>query len=388
MENDSQGPTATAVINEQRDIKTLLFGSLAFLGAGTSLIFCYAQVLISLMAPVFGFGEFDINIHLQAFFMWGFGLVTVIGLLRDRSQHYSNIPLIMGISAVLVIAGTLYAYYDIRILILGYVLLVISALLNQNMKLANLNKEVRVQAQQLKEFNSSLEEKVQTQVTEIEQLARLKRFLSTEVADMITAEGNESLLDSHRRLVACLFCDVRNFTAFSEAVEPEEVMDVLQTVHERMGQMVAQHGGTIGFRAGDGLMVIFNDPLPSPNPVAEAANLACEMRTVFAQIQSHWKELGHEIGLGIGISYGYATLGLIGSEGRYDYTAIGNAVNIAARLCDKAMDGEILLDKRAQVEVDNEIQLEPVGLCDLKGIRTPVETYKVAASGSGFAENI
>lgn len=381
MKNFSQEIVSSIAAERQRNAKTFWFGSLAFVGAGTSLVFCYAQVLISLMAPVFGFGQFDINIHLQAFFMWGFGLVTVVGLVRDRKQHNSNLPLAMGVSAVMVIAGTLYIFYDIRILILGYVLLVISALLNQNMKLGNLNKEVRVQSQQLKEFNSTLEEKVQNQVAEIEQLARLKRFLSTEVADLITAEGNESLLDSHRQLISCLFCDVRNFTAFSEEVEPEEVMDVLQTVHERMGHMVAKHGGTIGFRAGDGLMAIFNDPLPSPNPVAESIHLALEMMAAFGEIQSHWKELGHDIGLGIGISYGYATLGLIGSEGRYDYTAIGNVVNIAARLCDKAQDGEIFLDKRVQVEIDDETQVELVGLLDLKGIRTQVETFKVINPG-------
>ena len=377
MSDSSQAPKQSVAAEARHDQGKMLFGSLAFVGAGASLVFCYAQVLISLIAPLFGLGAFEMNINLQAVFMWGFGLVTVIGLLRDRKQHKSNLPLIMSVCAVTVIAGTLYAFYDIRILILGYVLLVISALLNQNMKLGNLNQEVQVQSRKLRELNSTLEERVQTQVTEIEQLARLKRFLSTEVADLITSEGKESLLDSHRRLIACLFCDVRNFTTFSEAAEPEEVMDVLQAVHERMGRLVAEHGGTIGYRAGDGLMVIFNDPLPCRDPVAEAAKLACEMKAAFKEIQAHWRELGHDLGIGIGIAYGYATLGLIGSEGRYDYTAIGNVVNIAARLCDRAEDGEIFVDKRARIEIDGETQIEPVGLLDLKGIGTQVETFKV-----------
>ena len=377
MSDISQDTDQTVVAEAQHDRGTLLFGSLAFIGAGASLIFCYAQVLISLIAPLFGLGAFELNIHLQAVFMWGFGLVTVVGLVRDRKQHHSNWPLILSVCAVAVIAGTLYAFYDIRILILGYVLLVISALLNQNMKLESLNQEVRAQSRQLRELNSTLEERVRTQVAEIEKLARLKRFLSTEVADLITAEGRESLLDSHRRLIACLFCDVRNFTTFSEAVEPEEVMDVLQAVHERMGHLVAEHGGTIGYRAGDGMMVIFNDPLPSRDPVVEATKLACEMRTTFKEIQEHWRELGHNLGLGVGVAYGYATLGLIGSEGRYDYTAIGNVVNIAARLCDRAEDGEILVDKRAQIEIDGEARIEPAGHLDLKGIGTQVEAFRI-----------
>ena len=168
MSDISQVSEQSVAAEARHDQGTMLFGSLAFIGAGASLVFCYAQVLISLIAPLFGLGAFEMNINLQAVFMWGFGLVTVIGLLRDRKHHKSNLPLIMSVCAVAVIAGTLYAFYDIRILILGYVLLVISALLNQNMKLGNLNQEVQVQSRKLRELNSTLEERVQTQVTEIE----------------------------------------------------------------------------------------------------------------------------------------------------------------------------------------------------------------------------
>lgn len=330
-----------------------------------------------MIAPLFGLPEFEMNIHLQALFMWAFALVTVIGLAQDRKLHGNTIPLIMSAGAVIIIVGTLYTFYDVRILILGYVFLVIAALLNQNMMLGSLNVEVQKQARQLRELNSTLEQRVETQVREIERLAKLKRFLSTAVADLITAEGKESLLDSHRRLIACLFCDVRNFTSFSEAVEPEEVMNVLQAVHEHMGHLVAEHNATIGYRAGDGLLVIFNDPLPCADPVLEAAQLALEMKDSFAKIQAHWRKLGHDLGFGIGIAYGYATLGLIGSEGRYDYTPIGNVVNIAARLCDRAGDGEILIDDRAYLELEHKAGIEPVGRLDLKGIGKQVETYKV-----------
>ncbi|MEM7123815.1 MAG: adenylate/guanylate cyclase domain-containing protein [Pseudomonadota bacterium] len=353
------------------------FGSLAFLGAAASLVFCYGQVLISLLAPLFGMAAFELNIHLQAVFMWGFALVTVMGLFNDQKLHKSKVPLVVSAVAVVTIIFTLYVYYDIRILILGYVLLVIAALLNQNMRLVSLNREVKAQADRLSDLNQTLEKRVEDQVEEIERIAQLKRFLSSEVADLITAEGKESLLDSHRRQIACLFCDLRNFTAFSESVEPEDVMDVLQAVHTTMGDLAARHGGSIGHLSGDGLMVIFNDPLPCDEPVARAIRLALDMRRAFTDIQARWRDLGHELGLGIGIAYGYATLGLIGSEGRHDYTAIGNVVNIAARLCDQADDGDILIDKRAHVEVETATQTEAAGLLSLKGVGKKVEAYKV-----------
>ncbi len=350
--------------------RSVLFGTLAFAGAGVSLVFCYGQILISLLAPLFGLAAFELDIHWQSVFMWGFGLVTVVGLARDKRRHHSDVPTMLGVGAVAVIAGTLYTYYDIRLLILGYALLFVSALVNQIYNLGNLTKEVMA-------LNETLEARVEAQVTEIERLARLKRFLSSEVADLITSEGDESLLDSHRRLVACLFGDVRNFTEFSEAVEPEDAMKVLQSVHEMMGRLIAARGGTIGYRAGDGLMIIFNDPLPCEAPVLEAARLALDMREVFTEIEEDWRNLGHELGFGIGIAFGYATLGLIGSEGRYDYTAIGNAVNVAARLSDKAEGGQILIDKRGCVEIEDVFHTEHVGYLDLKGVGHPVEAYQL-----------
>jgi class 3 adenylate cyclase len=320
---------------------------------------------------------FGINPDVQAVLMWAFAFLAVIGLYRDKKHHHDETPLILGLIALIVIVGTLYTYYDVRILILGYLLLVIAALLNPAKLLTDLNRSVQMQASELAELNSTLEERVQMQVEEIERLARLKRFLSSEVADLIMVEGKESLLNSHRRVIACLFCDVRNFTAFSEAVEPEEVMDVLQSVHQHLGQLVAEQGGTIGYRSGDGLMVIFNDPLACDDPMLKATKLSLEMKAAFERVQKHWKKLGHDLGFGIGVAYGYATLGLIGSEGRYDYTAIGNVVNIAARLCDRADDGEILIDKRACVEIEDKAQIETIGPLDLKGVGKQVETYKV-----------
>jgi class 3 adenylate cyclase len=155
-------------------------------------------------------------------------------------------------------------------------------------------------------------------------------------------------------------------------------MNLLQAVHEEIGRLAASHGGTIGFRAGDGVMVIFNDPLPCPDPVKRAVSLARDINATFAEIRKRWRDLGHRIGMGIGISYGYATLGLIGTEGRRDYTAIGNAVNIAARLCDQAEDGAILLEKRAYLEVEGDIPCEASGQFALKGLSKDVEVFRVA----------
>ena len=374
---------ARAGTGQERSGRRLPFGFLAYAGVGMSLLFCYANILVVLFAPLMGLSPSGINPHVQAVAMWLFALVAVIGLLKNAMQHGDRWPLVLGVAGLAVIVGTLYTYYDILILILGYLLLVAGALLNPVRLLADLNRSVRTQAAELARLNDSLEQRVGLQVEEIERLARLKRFLSSEVADLITTEGKESLLESHRRLIACLFCDVRNFTAFSDAVEPEEVMDVLQSVHQNMGRLVAAHGGTIGYRAGDGLMVVFNDPLPCDDPVSRAAKLALEMRGAFTEVQDHWRKLGHDIGFGIGISYGYATLGLIGSEGRFDYTAIGNAVNIAARLCDRAEDGEILIDHRAQVEIEDKAEAEALGALDLKGVGKPVDAYRIIGFDHG-----
>jgi len=355
----------------------LPFGFWACLFVSISIFFCYAQVLADLLAPLFGGDAIQVNIHVQAVLMWVSGLFGVAALYRDRRQHGGWVPVVVATLGLAIIVATLYGYYDVLILIAGYLLLVIATLLNPAKMLRGLNRSVQAQALALAELNRTLEDRVETQVGEIERLARLKRFLSSEVADLVTAQGEESLLNSHRRQIACLFCDIRNFTAFSDSVEPEEVMTLLQAVHESMGHLVARQGGTIGFRAGDGIMVIFNDPLTVDQPVLRAVRLGLDLKAAFAEVQERWRKLGHELGFGIGVAYGYATLGLIGAEGRYDYTAIGNVVNVAARLCDRAEDGQILIDKRAQIEIENAIPTERVGELELKGVSKSVETYRV-----------
>ncbi len=359
------------------------FGFVTFLGAGVSLLTCYYKLIAGTVATTFGIVLFDPNIHLQAVIMWLFVALAVAGLYYDRRRHGKNLPLVLGAIAFVLIFGTLYTVYEPRIEVLAYLFLIAGAFLNQYFLMQRLYAQTLRHADELRTLNSSLSEQVREQVTEIEKLAHLKRFLSPEIADLVTREGNADLLESHRQLVACLFCDIRNFTQFSEDVEPEDVMDVLKDMHRRADAMVSEHGGTICYRSGDGLMVIFNDPIPSDEPVLQATKLALHLKAAFMTTSERWLELGYNLGFGIGISYGYATLGMIGSDERSDYTAIGRVVNIAARLCDRARDGEILIDKRAQIEIADVAEFAEMTLEDVKGISRPVEVFSIKALRDG-----
>ncbi|MGI9569114.1 MAG: adenylate/guanylate cyclase domain-containing protein [Desulfobulbia bacterium] len=353
------------------------FGFLAYLGAGASVAACFAKFILGFIFVLFGFEAISVNPHIQAVFMWVFGLVAIVGLARDKKYHNSIAPLAIGVCGFLIIVGTLYTYYDDLILLSGYIFLVIAAFLNQNVMLNNQNETIQYQANQLASLNSTLEERVQIQVSEIERLDRLKRFLPPNIANVIMSTDKESLLESHRRYVATLFCDIRDFTTLSENIEPEEVISVLQNYHEQLGLLVAQHEGTIGYRAGDGLMVFFNDPFPCDEPVLKAVSLGIAMQKTFNLLKNDWERLGYNLGFGVGVASGYATLGVVGFEGCYDYTAIGNVVNISARLCDAAKDGEILLNHRAFLDIEQKVKVESMGSLNLKGIATPVEAHKI-----------
>ena len=237
-------------------------------------------------------------------------------------------------------------------------------------------REVRAQAEELQRWNKELETRVTSQVDELERLGRLRRFLPPQVADAIVSKGDESLLGSHRALISILFCDLRDFTAFCESAEPEETIEVLQTYHEAMGKLIHEHNAGVDHRAGDGIMVIFNDPLPCEDPARDALQLGLAMRDRMAALCGDWRRLGHRLGFGVGISLGYATVGMVGSEGRYEYTASGTAVNLAARLCDQAGDGEILLSPRAYAAVEDFIHAEAAGELMLKGFHSPVEVFR------------
>lgn len=360
------------------------FGSLAYFGAGASLLACYGKVIILGSIAALGFPGVEFNPHLQALLMWLLGLVAILGLFYDRRYHGRHYPVVLGIVGVFIIVATLYTHYDPRIETSGYILLVIAALLNQTARLTQLNREVESQArivtsqaEELAALNENLEQRVADQVDEIEKLARLKRFLAPEVASVVLAEHKESMLESHRSYVVTLFCDIRGFTGFSESMEPEEVMEVLQSYHEAMGKLVAEFGGTIDHRAGDGLMVFFNDPLPCDQPELMAMKLALSMRAGFDELNLNWQKQGYQLGFGIGIASGYATLGIVGYEDRYDYTANGNAVNLASRLCDSAADGQILISKKTYLAVEDQVEVSEIGELTLKGIAKPVFAYNL-----------
>ncbi|MFN3261534.1 MAG: GAF domain-containing protein [Pikeienuella sp.] len=228
-------------------------------------------------------------------------------------------------------------------------------------------------------LNASLEEKVAAQVGEIERVGRLKQFLSPAVAEVFVSQGEERRLASHRALIATLFCDIRGFTAFCETAEPEETIEVLQAYHEEMGNLISAHGGGVDKRMADGIMVIFNDPIACDDPAGDAARLAIAMRERMRALCGRWRRLGHRLGFGVGISFGYATVGMVGSAGRFDYTASGTSVNTAARLCDIAGDDEILLSPRAFAAIEDAFAAESRGAVEIKGIREPMEIFALRA---------
>jgi class 3 adenylate cyclase/CheY-like chemotaxis protein len=245
------------------------------------------------------------------------------------------------------------------------------------LRIKKLQDEVQAQKARLAEWNRMLEHRVQKQVDEIERMARLRRFLSPHVADLVISSGDADLLGSHRALIAVLFGDLRGFTSFCDSVEPEEAIDVLQTYHDAMSRLIYEYDAGVDHRSGDGVMVIFNDPLPCDDPAGDALRMALAMRDNMASLCSGWRRLGQKLGFGVGISVGYATVGIVGSEGRYDYTASGTAVNLAARLCDEADDREILLSPRAYAAVEEEFVAESIGERNFKGIHEPVEVFRV-----------
>jgi class 3 adenylate cyclase/putative methionine-R-sulfoxide reductase with GAF domain len=243
-------------------------------------------------------------------------------------------------------------------------------------------KELRERTEEVVKLNQHLEQRVADQVGEIERMGKLRRFLPPQVADLIVASGTEKQLESHRREITALFCDLRGFTGFSESSDPEDVMALLREYHAAIGEIIIRYSGTLERYAGDGVMVVFNDPIPVTNPALQAVQMALEMRVAIGALTERWRRLGHDIGFGIGIAHGYATLGTIGFEGRFDYAAIGTVSNVASRLCDEAKPGQILVSPRVLMAVEEAVTVEPIGEFELKGIRRPIAAYNVLAAAS------
>jgi adenylate cyclase len=249
-----------------------------------------------------------------------------------------------------------------------------------------LHDQVRAQAADLATWNKTLEKRVADQLAEIERMGRLRRFLSPQIAAAVLASGDESVLESHRRDIAVVFCDVRGFTAFAETAEPEEVTSFLREYHTRLGALIHKYEGTLERFIGDGLMVLFNDPLRCTDPSIRAVRMAVEMRTQIKELTAKWRKQGHELGFGMGISYGYATLGRIGFEGRFDYSAVGTVVNLAARLCEEASDGQILIDGKVLSAIEAVAETQPAGELTLKGLHRPIPAFNVCGLVSAGAE--
>jgi adenylate cyclase len=238
---------------------------------------------------------------------------------------------------------------------------------------------IKLQAAELLELNRTLEERVSAQVEELERLRQLRRFLSPQLADAIVSSGDDSVLRSHRRQVAVLFCDLRGYTSFADSVEPEELLGVLGEFHEAIGRLVQRFEATVGFLAGDGVEVFFNDPIEIPDPALRAVKMGVALRDEMAELTPRWAKRGYELDFGAGIALGYATCGEIGFEGRSDYAAIGTVTNLASRLCDEAIGGQILISQRTLADVEDDVEAEQAGEFALKGFAKPVPAFNVVA---------
>jgi adenylate cyclase len=253
------------------------------------------------------------------------------------------------------------------------------------LRIKELHDTVQAQAAQLAEqtaqlssWNQLLEKRVAEQLAEIERMGRLHRFLAPQVARMIASSENaEALLASHRREITVVFCDLRGFTAFTDSTEPEEVMAVLHDYHERLGELIFRYEGTLERFLGDGIMILFNDPIPCEDHTGRAVRLALEMRDRVEELGKGWRRKGHSLGFGIGIASGYATLGQIGFERRREYTAIGSIINLASRLCGEARPGQVLISQRAFAEVETWVEAALVGELNLKGFNRPMPAYEI-----------
>jgi adenylate cyclase len=236
--------------------------------------------------------------------------------------------------------------------------------------------EVRLR-NEVEEWNKRLEERVQEQVAQLERLGRLKRFFSPQLAELILSGDAEDPLKTHRREITVVFLDLRGFTSFAEIAEPEEVMGVLREYHGEIGKLILEHEGTLEHFAGDGMMIFFNDPVPIPNPARQAIRMALAMRERLKELTIKWRKLGYELDFGVGIAQGYATIGEIGFEGRWDYGAIGTVTNLASRLCGEAKAGEVLVPQRLFGIVEELVEAEPVGELSLKGFHRPIAAFNI-----------
>jgi len=235
---------------------------------------------------------------------------------------------------------------------------------------------VKALQDEIKQLNAQLEQRVREQVAQLERLSRMKRFFSRAVAEAIVA-GGEELLEPHRREITAVFLDLRGFTAFTDRADPDEVVELLRAYHATLGRTVDEFGGTLEHFAGDGVMIFFNDPIEVENPAERAIRMALALQRAFNPIAEAWAKLGHDVGLGVGIAQGDTTLGVIGFEQRWEYAAIGNVPNLAARLCGSAHAGEIIVDLQTEQDIVHIAETEFVGALSLRGFQQPVPAFRL-----------
>jgi class 3 adenylate cyclase/CheY-like chemotaxis protein len=245
------------------------------------------------------------------------------------------------------------------------------------MRIKRYHDTIEAQATELSEWNRTLEARVDEQVEQIDRISRLKRFLPPQVVEMVTTSGDQSFLESHRREITVVFCDLRGFTPFAETVEPEELSAVLADYYRALGDIVHRFEGTLERFAGDGMMIFFNDPLLCDDAPQRAVRMAVAMRNRVSELIERWAEHGHDLGFGVGIAQGYATIGAIGFEGRIDYAAIGTVTNLAARLCAEAAPGQILVSQRIYAAAQEILVADAVGELTLRGFTRPVRAHNV-----------
>ena len=245
------------------------------------------------------------------------------------------------------------------------------------LRIKELHDTVQTQSAQLADWNQTLERRVHEQLEQLERLGRLKRFFSPQLAELIVSGGADDPLKTHRRDLVVVYLDLRGFTAFAENAEPEEVMDILHEYHAAMGKLILEYEGTLEHFAGDGMMIFFNDPVPIDNAPERAVRMSLAMRARVRELTIGWRKLGHDLDFGVGIARGYATIGAIGYEGRWEYGAIGSVPNLAARLCGEAKPGEILVSQRLLVSVEASVTIESLGELSLKGFHRPMAIYKI-----------
>jgi class 3 adenylate cyclase len=367
---------------------TLIVGANLLAADTLTRVFPIATLVTTLSAPwtivaglgTLGFGSFQATgLLFVLLLIYGFYLLVPPLALLVLAETATGVVLLFSLSDGVVGPG-------VQAPVIGAVMCAVGILLGRLVDEVHKSAEREAAARNaLAQLNDSLESQVAEQVGQLERLGEMRRFLPAQVADAIMTSGRESVLEPHRREIAVLFADLRGFTRFAAEVEPEEVLDVLADYHRAFGREVSTFGATVGPFSGDGVMAYLNDPYPCDKPATRIVELGLAFMGALQPLRATWLREGYDLSCGIGIAMGHATLGVVGVEGRHDYTALGTAVNLAARLCDGAQGGQILIDRRVHNQIDGEFVTRQLDDRPLKGFAAPVPNYEVVSRSSTLA---